>query len=180
MNCVDVGGDAPEDLLSAVVSAKTLSWRSMVRLAVIITDAEAHGCSSIGDHHKSGKCPDQMADDYPTLSEATRYLARNLLVDTFFCRMSTTPLRTESVLEREYEDIGGFGVIGLNRGAVQLKDQVVSSLGLAIISSMTKSNVAGLQTIDGVSIGSLQLSLNASIRETLAKYEDFDSKAEKG
>ena len=34
------GGDAPEDLLSAMVAARTLSWSSHIRLSVIITDAE--------------------------------------------------------------------------------------------------------------------------------------------
>jgi hypothetical protein len=155
----------------------------MIRLAVIITDAEAHGHFHEyqgGDYYKSGKCPDQEAEDYPTLGEATRYLATELCVDTFFCRMNPKPLATETALEQQYEDIGGFGVIGLKNGAVSLKDQVVASLGTAIVSSMMKDDVSGLQTIDGVSIGSLQTSLNASIRETLAQYETVDSKVSKG
>ena len=88
-------------------------------------------------------------------------------MDTFFCRVGS-PLGTETALGKVYEDIGGYGVIGLKNGANSLKDQVIASLGKAIVTTMTKESVEGLQTMDGISVSSLSVSINASLRETLS------------
>jgi len=71
-------------------------------MAVIITDAEAHGYCSLAerDDFKSGRCPDQRDADYPSLETASIKLSRDLAVDTFFCRVNSGLLKTESLFAK--------------------------------------------------------------------------------
>lgn len=83
-----------------MVAARALTWTSMFRLSVIITDADAHGMNTVGDYHKSGRCPDQEGPDYPDMLTATSRLAKDLTVDMFFCRVHPRPLETEVALAK--------------------------------------------------------------------------------
>lgn len=56
-----------------------------------------------------------------------------------------------------------------------LKDQIILGLGHALVTGMTKSDKEGLQTIDGCTVSSLKVSLEASIRETISAYSEISA-----
>lgn len=176
------GGDSPEDLLSGLVAVNTLSWSSDIRLQVIITDANAHGYNSYveGDYYPSGKCPDQAADaSYPSLPQIMATLAHEKLVDTFFCQLNESTLKTLNVIAEAYTDgRRGFGTLTLDRQASDFKDKIIACVSSALASTIADTQVSGLQTADGVTLSSLMSSLNASLRETLLEMGSSEAEAD--
>lgn len=163
------GADEPEDMLSAFTTAATLRWESMIRLMVIIADAPAHGYCLAGpynhDNYPSGLCPDQTV----AIPEAMHTLAETNRIDTLFCQLTTRTTVTQNVIMNAYAEHGnaGFGTISmLNGGATNFRDKIVSAISQAVLKSLAVEDVKGLQTADGITVSSLQSSLNASIRES--------------
>jgi hypothetical protein len=161
------GGDAPEDLLSGIVAASELTWQSHVRIAVIITDAEAHGyAGGQGDYHKSGLCPDQLPP-HPTLPQALHRLANELNVDTLYCQIGGQATNTQQFCASLYP-VGGFGCIPLQHGATGFYEQILAGVQVAVLDTLTPPNVSGIQSASGVTLSAVVSSLTASVRESTA------------
>lgn len=165
------GDDMPEDMLSAITRANTLNWSSHIRIAVIITDAEAHGYYYDfpgGDNHKSGRCPDQVAP-HLDLKESVLHLKHNIGCDILYCKIHDGSKNTMGMIQEQYND-GGFGVISLDEGAHAFADKILSGISTVILKTIAPINVSGLQTADGITISSITSSFATSIRESILQH----------
>lgn len=166
------GGDAPEDLLSAIVACNGLTWQSDVRVAVIVTDANAHGYSEAyeKDYYPTGRTPDQVSP-YPSLHDAVTELAEKHKVDTLFCAVNNSTQPTIEAIRSRYS-MGGFGVINMNEGVNAFREQILAGITVAVLGPMASTSIKGLQTADGTNVGSIMTSLKASLRETIRMTAD--------
>jgi hypothetical protein len=145
-----------------------LNWSSHIRIAVIITDAEAHGYYPGGDNHKSGRCPDQVAP-HLDLKESVLHLKHNIGCDILYCKIHDGSKNTMSMIQEQYND-GGFGVISLDEGAHAFADKILSGISTVILKTIAPINVSGLQTADGITISSITSSFATSIRESILQH----------
>jgi hypothetical protein len=168
------GGDEPEDLLSGLVAARRLDWRSHVRLSVVITDAPAHGYAGAGDgdDYPSGRCPDQTEGVYPSFAEAMSNLALTSGVDTLFCKVTASSTNdTIQAIASVYPDNAGFGTMEMTDDEGTFREQLIGSISHAIVSTITEVGISGLQTVDGITLSALMASINSSVRESLAALD---------
>ncbi len=162
------GNDIPEDLLAGITRANTLSWTSHIRVAVIITDAEAHGYSSGLDNYKSGRCPDQHAP-HLDLKESILYLKDRIGCDVLFCKLNDGTKNTMGMIQEQYRD-GGYGVISLSEGANAFADNVLGGISTVVLTTIAPIKVSGIQTADGITFTSIASSFATSVRESILQH----------